>query len=69
MIADQIEESQYDLTVDEIELQETLLENYSFEMNGGYILAVCGIGVLVLVLSVSVPIGYIVSLKPRKILL
>ena len=69
LIADQIEESQYDLTVDEIELQETLLESYSFEMNGGYILAVCGIGVLVLVLSVSVPIGYIVSLKPRKILL
>ena len=69
LIRDQIEESQHDLTVDEIELQEELLENYNFEMTIEYILAVCGIGILVLVISVVLPIGYIVRLKPREILL
>ena len=69
LINDQIEMSRDDLTINESELQEELLEIYSFDLRAEYILSVLTIGSTILLLSVVIPIGYIVKLKPRKILL
>lgn len=69
LIQEQMETSKDSLTVDEAKLQEELIENYSFEMSKEYVIGVVGTGSVVLLLSVVVPIGYIVRLKPKKILL
>ncbi|MGN1344779.1 MAG: ABC transporter permease [Traorella sp.] len=65
----QVELSKDDLSIDESHLQDELLESYSFELSFGYILSVFVVGSLIILISVVIPILYIVSLKPRKILL
>ena len=69
LVGEQIEESRLDLSVDENKLQEEMLENYTFELTSDYIISVMSVGTLVMILSVLVPVGYIVRLKPKKILL
>ena len=69
LVSDQIEMSKDDLTVNESELQEELLEIYSFDLRTEYIISVLTIGTTILLLSVVIPIGYIANLKPRKIML
>lgn len=69
LVGEQIEESRLDLSVDENKLQEEMLESYTFELTDDYIISVLSVGTLVMILSVLVPVGYIVRLKPKKILL
>lgn len=69
LVSEQIEQSKDNLSLDENKLQDELLENYSFELSEGYITSVMTYGTVVLLLSVIIPVGYIVRLKPRKILL
>lgn len=46
-----------------------MLENYTFGLTSDYIISVMSVGTLVMILSVLIPVGYIVRLKPKKILL
>lgn len=69
LVSEQVEESREDLSIDETKLQDELLDTYAFELSKGYIISVISVGTFVLFLSVMIPVGYVVRLKPKEILL